>query len=83
MSTNTPYRTRLDIEVDIEFEVYPPSGGKRDPGGMQIEPDLPSQVEITAVYLTTDTNQECNLVGVLPEATLIDIEDEIFEALEL
>lgn len=83
MSQNTPYRTRLDIEVDIDFEVYPASNGKRDPGGMLLEPNLPSQVEILGVYLVDDFHQENNLLGSLPEATVIDLEDEIFEALEL
>lgn len=83
MSERTPYRTRIDLEVDIEFEVYPAMRGKRDSEGFQLEPDLPSQVEITGVYSTSDTDQEVNLIGSLPEAVIIDIEDEIFEALEL
>lgn len=82
MSKNTQYRTRLDIEVDIEFEVYPATAGKRDPGGMMIEPDLPAQIEITAVYVSADIDQQINILGSLPEATVIDLEDEIFEALQ-
>lgn len=83
MSKNTPYRTRVDLEVDIDFEVYPATRGKRDSDGQQLEPDLPSQIEITGVYSTSDVAQEVNLIGSLPESVIIDIEDEIFEALEL
>lgn len=83
MSERTPYRTRIDLEVDIDFEIYPATRGKRDTDGQQIEPDLPSQIEITGVYSTSDAGQEVNLIGSLPEALIIDLEDEIFEALEL
>ena len=83
MSERTPYRTRIDLEVDIDFEVYPATRGKRDSDGKQLEPDLPSQIEITGVYSTSDVDQEVNLIGSLPEALIIDLEDEIFEALEL
>ena len=41
--------TFVEIEVEVAYSYYKGCKGAREPGGMQIEPDEPENVEITGV----------------------------------
>lgn len=79
------YRTELNTELDIRFDVYPAVAGKVEPnsGGLKLEPDFPAQVYITGVFLASDTKQKFNLVDVISEAELASLEADISDALEI
>ena len=68
-----------DIEVDIEYEVYPAMPARFE-NGVQMEPDLPMQVDITAVYPRAKAKgRPPNLLRFLDESSLIYLEDLILE----
>jgi hypothetical protein len=73
--------TVLDIEVDIDFEIYPAVYGRRE-NGVQIEPDLPRQVEITSVVPRGSARgKPPNLLRYLNESQILYLEDQVMEGL--
>lgn len=82
---NEMYRTELNIELDIKFEVYPAVAGHVEPGsgGLKLEPDFPAQVHITGVFLAGDEKQEVNIVKLLSDEEIECLEADISDALEI
>ena len=69
------FQTNLQLSVDIAFEVLPAENG------------LPSQIEITAVYLDATSKKSksgkgrIDILRSLSESEIINLEDEIAETL--
>ena len=83
--TNEMYRTELNIELDIEFDIYPATSGAVEPnsGGLKLEPDFPAQVHVTGVFLIHDTTQKVNLLPLLSDHEVESLEEDIYDALDL
>lgn len=64
------YRTRAELEVEIEYEILPPA-----------PPDFPLQIDITGVYILIQSPKSrprrVNVLGALSESDIISLEDEI------
>jgi len=52
------FNTYLEWEIEVEYTYHKGSKGAREPHGMQIEPDEPEMVEITAVTINGVDIQE-------------------------
>ena len=65
------HQTNLNLDVEVEFDIIPPLDG----------PDIPLQVDITAVYLQVPSSQNkprrVNILAALSESEVLAIEDEI------
>jgi hypothetical protein len=82
---NELYRTALDLEIDVRFDVYPATSGAVEPksGGLKLEPDFPAQVHVTGVFLARDIKQKVNLLSLMSEEEVASLEVDISDALEI
>jgi hypothetical protein len=82
---NEMYRTALELELDVRFDVYPATAGAVEPnsGGLKLEPDFPAQVHVTGVFLVRDTEQKLNLLPQMSTEEVESLEADISDALDL
>ena len=53
------FNTHVEFEVEVAYSYYKGCRGAYEPGGLQIEPDEPENVEITGVTINGVDVQEC------------------------
>lgn len=66
--------TSVELDVEVAYSYYQGCRGAREPGGLQIEPDEPENVEITAVTIGGVDIQEQ-----LSKAQIESIESQCFD----
>jgi hypothetical protein len=82
---NELYRTALELELDVRFDIYPATAGVVEPGsgGLKLEPDFPAQVHVTGVFLVHDTEQKVNLLKHMSDEEVESLEVDISDALDI
>jgi hypothetical protein len=82
---NELYRTALELDLDVRFDIYPAASGATEPGsgGLKLEPDFPAQVHVTGVFLVHDTEQKLNLLPHLSDEEVESLETDISDALDI
>lgn len=66
----------LEMDLEVVFDILDPIYGKQE-HGVPLEPNIPKQVDIKAVYATGTKGRRVNIIDLLSDGDIINLEDEL------